>query len=92
MAYNSLEFSKGTVTIRNLPEVIRGCGVEPKDEHIHLGMLFKRVTACGKDMGEILLADEVTINCPDCVTEINHRKAHPDAAKQEFGVVTHKPG
>jgi len=82
---------KNTVTIENLPDLssILGCFTKT-DDFTHLGALFVRRTACGKPMGDTILSRDITINCPDCVAEIRYRSEHPEAARKEMGVVTHK--
>ena len=87
----NVEFFGNTVVVKNLPDVLRGCGVTPEDTSVHLGMLFERITACGRPMeGDILLADDVVVTCQDCVAEIIYRSKHSEAATHSFGVVTHR--
>jgi hypothetical protein len=87
-----VKFLENHVVIKNLPDVLRGCGTATKDDFTHLGMLFERITACGGAMGDIFLSDEVIVTCPVCVAEIKYRRDHPEAAKQPMGVVTHRDG
>jgi len=85
------DYDENTVEIKGLPDLSEtlGCYAE-KDEFTHLGRLFIRLTVCGKPMGDTILSRDVTVNCPECVAEIKYRSKHPEAAKEEFGVVTHK--
>lgn len=82
---------KDTIEIKNLSDFssILGC-LAAGDNYIHLGALFVRRTACGKPMGDTILSRDVTINCPDCVAETKYRAKHPEAAREQLGVVTHK--
>ena len=85
------EFVENTVIVRNLPDFVRGCSATPDNNVTHLGMIFQRITARGKRMGYIQLADDmVIIICPDCVAEITYRNEHSEAVAQPFGTVTHK--
>ena len=84
------EFCENSVIARGLPLIMRGCGTDPADGFVHIGMLFMRITACGRRMGNILMSDDMIINCPECVAEMKYRKEHPDAAKQDLSVVTHR--
>jgi hypothetical protein len=81
---------EGTITF-NAPDFseILAC-LTNEDEHIHLGSVLGSVTVCGKPTEKLILSRENTITCPECVAEIKYRAKHPDAAKEDFGVVTHK--
>jgi hypothetical protein len=83
--------NKDTIEIKNLPDFssILGC-FTVDDKYVHLGALFTRRTACGKPMGDTILSRDITVNCPGCVAETRYRSEHPEAAKEELGVVTHK--
>lgn len=82
---------EGTIEVNGLPDFspILGCTVGG-DEYSHIGMLFTRVTACGKPLKDTFLSRNVTVNCPECVAEIKYRAEHPEVASREMGVVTHK--
>ncbi len=69
---------------------VLGCFTERNNSILHLGFLFKRITVCGRPMGDVSISDVITITCPDCVAEIKHRAKHPEAKREQFGVVTHK--
>ena len=85
------DYNKNTVEIKGLPALSETLGCYTKeDEFTHLGRLFIRLTVCGKPMGDTILSKNVTVNCPECVAEMRYRSKHPEAAKKEFGVVTHK--
>ena len=85
------DYNENTVEIKGLPAFSETLGCYTKeDEFTHLGRLFIRLTVCGKSMGDMILSRDVTVNCPECVAEIRYRGKHPEAAKKEFGVVTHK--
>ena len=85
------DYDENTVEIKGLPAFTEtlGCYTEG-DEFTHLGRLFIRLTVCGKPMGNTILSRDITVNCPECVAKIRHRGKYPEAAKKEFGVVTHK--
>lgn len=80
------------IEIKNLPDFsgILGCLGTDKKKYTHLGALFVRKTACGKPMRDTLLSRDVTVTCPGCIAEIKYRADHPEAAKEEMGIVTHK--
>lgn len=80
-----------TVEIKGLPDFspILGCR-SPGDDFTHLGALIIQRTACGKPTGDMLLGRDVTVDCPECVAEIEYRSGNPQAAKRPLGVVTHK--
>ena len=85
------DYNENTIEIKGLPDFseILGC-YRKEDKFTHLGKLFIRLTVCGKPMGDPILSRDVTVNCPECVAEMRYRNKHPEAAKKEFGVVTHK--
>ena len=86
-----VEIKETTVEVRGLPDFSSILGCLSLDEtHIHLGALFVRRTVCGKPMGTTLLSRDVTVSCPECVAELKYRNEHPEAAKEDLGVVTHK--
>jgi len=79
-----------TFVVPDFSETV-GCLIEGQNEQlVHLGILFERITACGRTMGKVILGREVTINCPECVAEIRYRRQHPEERNRDFGVVTHK--
>lgn len=78
-----------TLQIPDLSPVL-GCFVSGDDSTRHVGLVFKRITACGRAMGDALITSTITVTCPDCLAEMRYREKHPEAARQQFGVVTHK--
>ena len=90
------ENAKGDYITLRLPDFSSIIGYsQGNDDTMHLASVFRRITACGKPMidegdGSLALTRELVINCPDCIAEINHRKAHPEAARKQFGIVTHQ--
>ena len=47
------------------------------DSLVHLGILATRATACGKAFENFMLTySDITIDCPDCVAEVERRKAN----------------
>lgn len=82
----------GVVTIRNIDVTngMFGCTSGQDSKLIHFGFAFIRLTACGQPTGDILLSSDITVDCPECVAEINHRAKNRQAAIQAPGVVTHK--
>jgi hypothetical protein len=83
---------KGDYITLRLPDFspVLGCSVNGDDPTCHVGLVFKRITACGRAMGDVLITSTITVTCPDCLAEMRYRKKHPEAARQQFGVVTHK--
>lgn len=59
------------------------------DEYAHIGILFHRVTACGKPLGDIPLTREIEITCPLCIAEVEYRNTHPEARVKPFGTMAH---
>ncbi len=55
-------------------ESFNGASVEG-DSFIHLGILTTRSTACGKLFKDFMLtSSDVTIDCVDCVAEVEKRQ------------------
>lgn len=85
------ENKKDVVQIINLPDFssIVGCTISG-DNFTHLGIMFQRITSCGKPLGSVIMSRDVDVDCPECMAELRYRADHPDAAREQFGVVTHK--
>ncbi|XOB42438.1 MAG: hypothetical protein ACKKMP_00025 [Candidatus Nealsonbacteria bacterium] len=85
------DYDENTVEIKGLPDFSETIGCYTgNDEFTHLGRIFISLTACGKPLEGMISDRHITVNCPECVAEIRYRGKHPEAAKKEFGVVTHK--
>ena len=66
----------------------RGCLCKG-DDYTHLGKLFVRRTACGKSMGDVIIADPLMLNCPVCIEELLYRELNEDHTTP-WGDITHK--
>jgi len=72
---------------------ILGCfSSEGRPNDVHFGGLIQGLTACGRPMGDAILGGQIEVNCPDCISEFKYREAHPEAAREKIGIVTHKIG
>ena len=84
-------YDKNTIEIKGLPDFSNRLGCFTiGNEFTHFGSLFPEITVCGKQIESVMTGRDVTVNCPECVAEMKYRHKHPEAAKKNFGVVTHK--
>jgi len=61
-----------------------------EDSYTHLGVLFSRITACGRPTKDFIMSRESKITCPECIAETRHRQNNPSSCREPFGVVTYK--
>lgn len=78
------------LTVPDFSEILGCTSLDNNDKSTHLGILFDRITACGKSMGDTFIGHTCRITCPECIAEVRFRQKNLEAAKNKFGVVTHK--
>jgi len=82
---------KDVIEIKNLPDNSPICGCSAAgDKHTHLGAVYVKRTICGKPIGDTVISRDITVDCPECITETKYRSEHPETAKEQLGIVTHK--
>ena len=61
-------------------------GIVEGSDHTHLAHL-NNLTACGKVWKNFMLGYTFTLDCPDCLAEIQYRADHPEVKGDKFGVI-----